>query len=197
MDIEYFIENWKTIDKKDINFSENEWEKISYYKYLSEEFIREFQDEVDWSRISIHQTLSEEFIREFQDEVDWEKISYYKYLSEEFIREFKDKVNWFNISYNQTLSETFIREFKDNLNWGYISKYQILSSRFIDEFIDYMYYRKSFNNIYKERFCQYANLNVYTINKRVSCCLGYQWNSDNKFIKLFNSTLPMIFSELL
>ena len=174
MNIKYFIENWESIDKKDIYFSEEQWREISIYKYLSEEFIKEFKDRVYWYNISHSQKLSEEFIEEF-----------------------KNKVDWINISYFQILSEAFIREFKDEVDWYYIAASQILSARFIDEFIDYIYYDKSFNNIYKERFYQYANFNIYTINKRVSCCLGYQWNNDSKFTKLFNSTLPMIFSKVL
>jgi len=176
MDIEYFIKNWESIDKKDIYFSEEQWKEISIYKYLSEEFIKEFKDKVYWRYISYYQKLSEEFIREFIDKVDWSRISSSQKLSEEFIREFQNEVNWYNISYCQKLS-----------------------GRFIDEFIDYIYYRNSFKNTYKERFYQYTNYNIYTINKRASCCLGYQWHQWNssKFIRLFNSTLPIIFSEVL
>jgi len=174
MTIEYFLENWESIDKKDIDFSKEEWEEISAYNYLSEEFIKEFKDEVIWFYISCSQKLSEDFIREF-----------------------KDKVNWIYISSYQKLSEAFIGEFKDKVIWEYVSIYQKLSGRFIDEFIDYIYYDKSFKNIYKERFYQYTNSYIYTINKRVSCCLGYQWDNDIKFIQLSNSTLPIIFSEVL
>jgi len=175
MNIEYFIKNWESIDKKDINFSEEQWEEISIYKYLSEEFIKEFKDKVDWGYIS-SQKLSEEFIREFIDIIYWDGISFYQELSEEFIREFQNEVNWYNISYCQKLS-----------------------GRFIDEFIDYIYYRNSFKNTYQERFYQHTNSYLYTINKRVLCCLGYQWHQWNssKFIRLFNSTLPIIFSEVL
>jgi len=197
MDIEYFIKKWENIDKKDINFSEEEWREISYYEYLSKEFIREFQDKVDWDWISKYQILSEEFMREFIDRVNWEYISRYQSLSEEFIKEFKDKVYWRYISYYQELSEEFIREFQNEVNWYNISYCQKLSGRFIDEFIIYIYYDKSFSNTYQERFCQSVNYNIYTINKRGLCYLGYQWNIDKKFMKLSNSTLLIIFSEVL
>jgi len=58
MNIEYFIQNWKDINKKDINFSVYEWEKISRYQNLSEEFIREFQDKIDWFCIYVKQFKS-------------------------------------------------------------------------------------------------------------------------------------------
>ena len=197
MTIEYFLENWESIDKKDIDFSKEQWREISCYKYLSEVFIREFQNEVCWNYISESQKLSEAFIREFQDKVDWSRISYSQKLSEDFISEFADRVDWYNISFYQKLSEEFIREFKNKVNWHFISSCQTLSGRFIDEFIDYMYYENSFKNTYQERFYQSINSHLYTINKRGLCYLGYQWNIDKKFMKLSNSTLLIIFSEVL
>jgi len=116
-----------------------DWRDISYFEYLSEDFIRKFKDKVEWNYISTFQKLSEDFIREFKDKVSWWHISYYQKLSEDFIREFKDKVNWLNISYNQTLSEDFIKEFKDKINFRYLlqNKYCPLNIKFkynMDEF---------------------------------------------------------------
>lgn len=71
--------------------------------------------EFDWSRTSRYQKLSEEFIREYQNDVNWEYISKNQKLSEDFIREFQDKVDWEWISNSQNLSEKFIR--KINNNW--------------------------------------------------------------------------------
>ena len=48
----------------------NDWEWLSKYEHLSEDFIREFKDRVRWHRISQYQHLSENFIREFKDRVD-------------------------------------------------------------------------------------------------------------------------------
>jgi len=76
---------------KDIN--KWNWIEISEYRYLTEDFIREFKDKVDWWYISYYQELSESFIREFKDKVEWNNISYYQELSEDFIREFKDKID--------------------------------------------------------------------------------------------------------
>ena len=112
------------------------WEGISLYQNLSEDFIREFQYRVHWRNISEYQTLSEDFIREFKYKVNWDKISVYQTLSEDFIREFKTVVNWDKISFSQTLSEDFIRKFKAKVNWDNISIYQKLSEDFIKEFQD-------------------------------------------------------------
>ena len=121
---------------------EVKWGYISAKQHLSEEFIREFADEVNWVGISLCQRLSEDFIREFKNEVGWYCVSKYQRLSEDFIREFKDWVYWDAISYYQRLSEDFIREFKDKVDWDKISTHQHLSEDFIEEFKDRlnMYY---------------------------------------------------------
>ena len=93
----------------------NDKEKLDY---LNKELGTVYQllDDVDWDYISVYQKLPEDFIREFKDKVDWCYISGYQKLSEGFIREFKDKVDWTNISTYQKLSEDFIREFYNELN---------------------------------------------------------------------------------
>jgi hypothetical protein len=47
---------------------------------------------VDWYFISYYQPLSDEFIREFADDLDWGAILRNKIESEDFINEFKDKL---------------------------------------------------------------------------------------------------------
>ena len=142
----------------------DDWVSLSMHKGLTEDFIREFADEVDYETISTYQLLSEDFIREFADRVDWDTISVYQHLSEDFIREFKDKVDWFYISEYQHLSEDFIREFKDRVHWGCISNYQNLSESFIREFADkvnwywishYQRLSEDFIREFKDKVCWY------------------------------------------
>ena len=45
--------------------SDKFWHNVSYYSELSDEFIREFKDEVNWNNIFRRQKLSENIIREF------------------------------------------------------------------------------------------------------------------------------------
>ena len=127
------------------------WDYISRYPKLSEDFIREFKDVVNWIYISAFQNITEDFIREFQDKVDWWGISLYQKLSESFIREFKDKVDWDCISETQKLSESFIREFQDKVGWDFRSKYQTLSEDFIREFQDYLGDVKEISWLYKDK----------------------------------------------
>ena len=56
---------------------------------------------INWNYISKYQKLSEDFIREFQNKINWHWISHYQNLSEDFIREFKNKVDWHWISHYQ------------------------------------------------------------------------------------------------
>ena len=48
---------------------------------------------VNWNYISFYYTLSENFIREFQDKVNWYYILEYQTLSEDLKKEFKHKLN--------------------------------------------------------------------------------------------------------
>ena len=85
--------------------------KVIYMKKEYGEIISKHNG--DWGMISQINYLSEDFIREFQDKVVWDYVCYKQKLSEDFIREFQNKVNWHWISIHQTLSEDFINEFKD------------------------------------------------------------------------------------
>jgi hypothetical protein len=49
------------------------WHNISQ-NYLSEAFIRDFQDKLCWECISFVQKLSKSFLKEFQHKVIWEHV---------------------------------------------------------------------------------------------------------------------------
>ena len=70
-----------------------DWDRISTYQKLSEEFMIQFADKLDWNQISKYQKLSEEFMIQFQDKLDWNWISIYQKLSEEFMIQFADKLD--------------------------------------------------------------------------------------------------------
>ena len=50
-------------------FSQSSWCYISFYRILSENFIREFQEKVNWINIGRGQRLSENFIKEFESKL--------------------------------------------------------------------------------------------------------------------------------
>jgi phosphoribosylanthranilate isomerase len=122
--------------KKIEDFNCYEWNWISTFQKLSEDFIEKYQDKVDWNRISQYQNLSEQFIEKFQEKVDWNYISRFQKLSEDFIEKNQYEVNWNYVSIYQQLGEDFIEKFQEKLNWHFISRFQILSESFIEEFQD-------------------------------------------------------------
>jgi hypothetical protein len=158
---------------------------IVYDDSLSEDFIREFKDEINWNGISFHQKLSEDFIKEFQNKVNWGGISFSQILSEGFIKEFKDKVDWLCISRNQKLSEEFMREFKDRIDWNQISSNQILSEEFIREFKDKVdWYFISRDQMLSEDF-------IREFKDKVDWYLLFRYQKLSKqFRKEFNLKIP-------
>lgn len=105
----------------------------SKYK-LSEDFIRNNQDEIDWCRIVETQVLSEDIIMEFHKKMIWHQLSRQQVLSEDLIRTFLHEVDWAGISYSQKLSESFIGQHEHEIKWGYIAANQTLSEQFIKKY---------------------------------------------------------------
>ncbi len=109
---------------------------IVHKECLSEDFMREFKDEMDWHQVASQQKLSENFIREFKNMLPMRYVSTYQKLSEDFIRELSDIVCWECIFIYQELSEGFIREFigmmGSNVKLNVIN-YQKLSVKFRKE----------------------------------------------------------------
>ena len=52
--------------------------------------MRRLSNKINWEAVSQYQTLSEDFIRDFQDKVDWIKIFRYQHLSQSFLVEFQE-----------------------------------------------------------------------------------------------------------
>ncbi len=190
------------------NIKNVDWYYIAEHRKLSEDFIREFQNQINWVNISRYQILSKDFIREFKDKVDWYYISKSQILSEDFIKEFKNRVNWDIICKCQELSENFIRECKDEVNWIYISKYQKLSEDFIREFkdkVDWFYIsqyqklsedfiREFHNKVNKEYISKYQTLSEDFIREFKSIIywsyISYYQRLSPEFMKEFNLYIP-------
>jgi hypothetical protein len=133
------VEEIKDIEKffdENIKNFEVDWDCISQFQKLSEEFIKKYNNKVYWIYISIYQKLSESFIERNIDNVIWRYISEYQKLSESFIEKYSDKVNWDRISEYQTLSEELIEKHINKVDWWYISKFQKLSESFIEKYSD-------------------------------------------------------------
>ena len=118
----------KTINKPNDTIN---WNHISTYQDLSEDFMTLHKDKVKWNHISVYQVLSENFITLHKDRVNWYLVSIHQKLSEDFITLHKDRVKWTCISMYQILSEDFITFHEDRVDWSYISEYRVLSEDFI------------------------------------------------------------------
>jgi hypothetical protein len=124
-------------------FCESEWETISEFQDLSEDFIRRYHSKLDWDLISEFQVLSEEFLEEFRDLINWDSIYIYESpLSEEFVLRFDNYLNLYLVFRFQRYPESFIRHFlKESdyrLEWRIVSECQDLSEDFIREFQDFI-----------------------------------------------------------
>jgi hypothetical protein len=129
-----------------------DWEMLSCYQCLDEDFIKEFDSQIKWDYILKYQKLSEKILIEYNkcfNKKDWSNISRYQRLSEKFIKRFRNKVDWYYISKYQKLSEKFIKRYKYKVNWYCISRFQILNKKFVLEFKDKIYLKivKRYQNI--------------------------------------------------
>jgi hypothetical protein len=123
------------VSEKESSLTDIDWEYLSSKNGLSEEFIREFQNNLNWPQISYIQKISEEFICEFQDKVDWGYISFRQILSEDFMKKFTDKVNWDNVSSKQLMSNGFIHENSNKINFIIYFNYQKANFEIIKKYI--------------------------------------------------------------
>lgn len=124
-DLDCYVEDFGIV------LSPAEWVYVSCYKYLSEDFIREFRNFVNWDRIACHQILSEHIIEEFQDRFNWKLITMYQDLSDEFIIGHQDKIDFAALSQYKKMSEPMIERFSDKVDWKFVSISQKLSGDFI------------------------------------------------------------------
>jgi hypothetical protein len=74
-------------------FSQTEWNWVSIYQVLSEEFIEKHLNKLDLFYVSAFQKLSEKFIEKHSDKLNWDNISKFQKLSEQFIKKHINKIN--------------------------------------------------------------------------------------------------------
>ena len=106
------------ITSKEIALNICVYQKLNRYNLL---LLLDFLDDGCWRMICKFQKLSEDFIREFQNQVDWDYISQYQHLSPQFVMEFIDKVNVHHIKkYQYDINVPFEHNLKD------LSKFEII-----------------------------------------------------------------------
>lgn len=129
---EYFHEH-----KYEIN-----WDKLSIYKNMSVDFMREFKDNLNWELVnmyghSIDESLIEELVAE--NKITWVEISEYQYdMSEDFIRKHWNDLEKYWLAENYVFSNSFMREFKDYFDIFEYIKLGRASREFLEEMKDYI-----------------------------------------------------------
>lgn len=117
-----------------------DWEEISKYQYLTEDFIEKYQDKVNWKSISYYQYyLSEEFLEKHIEKIDFGGIIgddgrffYFNFIEKHLDR--LTKANWKNLVRYQILSESFMEKYQDKLDWMLIARYQFFGYSFFEKY---------------------------------------------------------------
>ena len=144
----------------------------------------------DWEYISHYLKLPEEFMRRYKDDVRWGWISHDQKLSENFMREFADKLEWTHICTDQVLSEKFIEEMKDYIDWRTTVCHQKLSAEFIDKHFDIFDEKRIWDGVFKNQIDRMTNEQVYKYQKKIGfstyCVVSDRIDRVNMGINLFN-----------
>lgn len=114
------------------------WSELSRRHDLTEDFIREFNNNIHWRILSgsSNLVLSDDFLMEFEDKVDWNWISSYKRLESKDLKRWKNKLNWGFISSNQKLTDEDIYNYSYLLDWERLACKQKLSERVMEDMFD-------------------------------------------------------------
>lgn len=120
-----------------INLYNNNWEMISTFNDLEDDFFELYYNKINWEKVAIR-PLTENFMRKFDKYIHFPMISKYQKLSEQFIYDYINKLDSFDISTYQKMSEGLMDTISLFLNWQKISERQKLSETFIRKYINYI-----------------------------------------------------------
>ena len=88
-------------------------------QFLTENFIRDYQDKLDWMRVCIKQNLSESFMMEMEDRVLWNYAAENQKMTESFILANAHRLNYYCLVKNRVgvkLSNNLIYELSDRID---------------------------------------------------------------------------------
>lgn len=91
------------------------WRKIStrmtLFDFEDYKIFEEFHDKLDWEMISGWSHINDDFIDEFHHHLDWEILSIYQGLTEYIIEKYPLKIRWNLIKYNNHLAPNILRKY--------------------------------------------------------------------------------------
>lgn len=116
------------------------------HQALSESFIEKYagNNPLNWENISRYQKISDEFIDRHADDVDWTYISEYQTLSEETMRSHIEDIDWAYASGSQEIPLSLLEAHMevgngiilDGLYWPDVFKFQDIPREFVVKHLD-------------------------------------------------------------
>lgn len=153
------------------------WRAVHEKQEITIDFIREHKDVLDtsfWEWVSYNFDLTPQFIDEFVDYLNWRIISG-KGLSEDLVVKYIDRVDWTNISTKSNLSEDFVRAFKEYINWEYVIRKNKFSEQFLLDMRDYIEAEKAW-----EQLSMWQDLSEEFMKENgINSVYKYLFNHDN------------------
>lgn len=80
--------------KTHTDLSQEWWDTLCHYGSLTEDFVREFVNDINWKAFNEYIVLEGDMIREFKDYINLDTYFRFNRLSKEMIREWKDEISW-------------------------------------------------------------------------------------------------------
>lgn len=142
----------------------NDWDKISFFGKLSDEFIKLYYENINWKIMSLNLSMDENFIEKYFDKLNLRRICNRKY-SIEFLRRNKDRLDWSMIT-TKNYDEEILIEFIDYIDIYMCCTFQKLSENFIENHIDlfnnpvywyYLFQYQKFSSEFIQRYLHRLN----------------------------------------
>lgn len=101
--------------KTHTDLSQEWWDTLCHYGSLTEDFVREFVNDINWKSFNEYIVLEGTMIREFKDYINLNNYFRFGRIPKEMIRELKNDINWDKLktAYLKHLKEDIKEEFLD------------------------------------------------------------------------------------
>lgn len=153
------------------------WIAVNDHQKITIDFIREYKDILDtgfWDWISWNFDLTNQFIDEFANKLNWKIISG-KGLTEDIILKYIDRIDWTNISTRSNLSEEFVRAFREYISWEYVIRKNKFSEQFLLDMKEYIERENAW-----EQLSMWQDLsNEFMKENGINSAYKYLFNHDN------------------
>ena len=115
------------------------WDTITKIQdHLSEEFLKNHENDINWAIASDTQTLSKELINDHYMELDWIAVCKNQSLDEDIIDKYPSRMNWHNLLTNIKFTEDQLDKYFDHLKgeWITVAIFQKISIKWLEKHIN-------------------------------------------------------------